>query len=602
MNPLRSVAAKLSLLTSLLVLGVIALMSRGVLTQIERGLTGEMSVRARFFARSAREAVFPKLDPFSLNFHVQEMLKEKAVTYAAVVAPDGTVLSHSDPRLIGEKPGDPFSVSARAAQAETLQRRRAPDGSTAYEIDEPLRVGTLRVGTARLGFDQSSIREALAAQKRRLLTLAAAATAAAVLGTVLIVGWITRPLPRLAAAAREVGRGRFDVRVDWRSDDEIGRLARSFNDMAAANAVLFAAIRQEKEKLATIFDETREGMVWTDPAGRLLLFNRSAKTLLGVPDEGTPDLAALLAGFRAQPPVPEILAGRARITPLELTRREPKTLVLSGVADRLGGEKDPAGLLFIFHDATIEKRSETLARSFLAIVSHKLRTPLAVALGYLDMLLSDPDKLDEAQRSALAKIRGQDELLHSLVEKLIAFTLVQSPENIVLNSEASRLGALVEEAVRSVPALADPAVVLSWTPGEAERLPEVRADRSLVRAAVANLLENAVKFNRGPRKEVSVSLAEAEGGVRVTVRDNGPGIPSEERPKLFRKFYQIDEDFTGQIPGFGLGLAFVKNVAQAHGGSAGMRPAPGGGSEFFLALPRAGSGTHEAPAGDAGRG
>jgi two-component system sensor histidine kinase VicK len=598
-NPLNSVAAKLSLLTSLFVLSVIGLMSRGILTQIERGLVGEMSVRARFFARSAREAVFPKLDPFSLNFHLQEILKEKAVTYAAVVSAKGVVLSHSNPKLIGETPTDPFSVSARGAESELLQRRRAPDGSTVYEIDEPLRVGTLRVGTARLGFDQSSIREALAAQKRRLLVLAAAATAAAILGTVLIVGWITRPLPRLAAAAREIGRGRFDARVDWRSSDEIGRLAKAFNDMAAANAVLFAAISQEKEKLATIFDETREGMVWTDPAGRILLVNRSARALLGLEGEGA-DLAGALAGYEAVPPVAELLAGTTRITPVEFTRREPKTLILSGVADRLGSEEDPAGLLFIFHDATVEKRGETMARSFLAIVSHKLRTPLAVALGYLDILMSDKEKLDDSQIGALNKIRSQEELLHSLVEKLIAFTMVQSPRAIVLNLERVRPADLVAEAVKSLPALADPAVALSWSPEAAAGVPEIPADRALARGAIANLLENAVKFNRGARKEVAVTVAAEDGGVRVTVRDNGPGIPSEERPKLFRKFYQIDDDFTGQIPGFGLGLAFVKNAAEAHGGSAGMTPAEGGGSEFFVFFPAGGQ--KEAPAGDAGRG
>ena len=108
------------------------------------------------------------------------------------------------------------------------------------------------------------------------------------------------------------------------------------------------------------------------------------------------------------------------------------------------------------------------------------------------------------------------------------------------------------------------------------------ADRPL-RQAVA--VENAVKFNKAPKKEVAISISRRGTELRLSVRDNGPGIPSEEQPKLFRKFYQIDDDFTGQIPGFGLGLAFVKSVAEAHGGSAGMTSVPGGGSEFFFDLP-----------------
>jgi two-component system cell cycle sensor histidine kinase PleC len=128
-------------------------------------------------------------------------------------------------------------------------------------------------------------------------------------------------------------------------------------------------------------------------------------------------------------------------------------------------------------------------------------------------------------------------------------------------------------------------VLLSWDPAAAESLPVLDADPSLLKGVVANLLENAVKFNPAPRKEVRVSAKADPEGIRLSVRDDGPGIPSEERAKLFRRFYQIDDDFTGQVPGFGLGLAYVKNVAEAHGGRAGLEPSSGGGSEFFVILP-----------------
>jgi len=585
MNPFRSLAAKISLLTSLLTLGVIAWMSQGVFNQIQAGLAGEMRVRAEFFARSAREAVFPKLDPFALHFAVEELLKEKAVTYAAVVDADGRALSHSDPKRIGEVLDDPISRRARAADDVLLQRTPRDGAGQAYDLAVPLRVGARRVGTARLGFDESSIQDALREQKRRLYAIAAVATAAAVLGTVLIVGWITRPLPRLAAAAREIGRGNFDARVDWRSRDEVGALARSFNDMAAANAVLFAAIRQEKQKIETVFSQTREGMVWTDAGGRILLMNPSARALLGGTEPASGLLRDALAAFAAQPALETVLTGRARITPVEFKRTDPKLLILSGVADRLGTEKDPAGLLFVFHDATLEKRGETLARNFLSIVSHKLRTPLAVALGYLELMLGEQG-LGEQERKLLEKIREQNEQLRVLVEKLMVFTLAQNPENIVLDKTPTKLADVVDEALKTVASrLDDAAVAVDWPREAARALPEAPVDSRMLREAVANLLENAVKFNRGERKEVGVSVARVDEGWRIAVRDNGPGVPSEEHPKLFRKFYQIDDDFTGQVPGFGLGLAFVKSIAEAHGGRAGLTSTPGKGSEFFIVLP-----------------
>jgi len=123
------------------------------------------------------------------------------------------------------------------------------------------------------------------------------------------------------------------------------------------------------------------------------------------------------------------------------------------------------------------------------------------------------------------------------------------------------------------------------TTGSTASLPKVNADSFLLREAAANLIENAVKFNPAPKKRVEIRVAREEDFLKVSVKDDGPGIPGEEQPKLFRKFYQIDPDFTGQIPGFGLGLAFVKSVAEAHGGTAGLSSPPGKGAEFHFTIP-----------------
>ena len=125
---------------------------------------------------------------------------------------------------------------------------------------------------------------------------------------------------------------------------------------------------------------------------------------------------------------------------------------------------------------------------------------------------------------------------------------------------------------------------MTWDPKEAQALPKPRIDAFLVKEAVANHIENAVKFNPAAKKLIELSVTRDNGFLKIAVKDDGPGIPGEEQPKLFRKFYQIDVDFTGQIPGFGLGLAFVKSVAEAHGGTVGLRSSPGKGSEFFFTV------------------
>lgn len=574
LSPWRSIAFKLTLFTSLFVLAVIGLMARRILQATESGLLSEMQLRGEFFARSSREALFPKTDAFQLHFQVEQMLKEKAVTSAAVLDAQGRVLSHSDPARIGQTLGDTALQSPRATLAER---------GDAYDIWVPILVGPRRVGTAWIGFSRDSVRAALAATKRQIALIALAFTGAAILGTVLIVGWLLRPLPRLAEAAKKVGRGDFTVQVDWTSEDEIGLLARAFNEMTIANALLFKTIRQEKEKLETIFHDTAEGLIWADPLGRVLLINPAARALLGCRERAVDSVHDAAAGFSARPPLGAVLGGRARVTGFELERREPKLLILAGVADRLGPEKEPSGYLLVFRDATLEKRGETLARNFLSLVSHKLRTPLAVALGFVEILQGDQKNLTSFQKEALEKIRAEDEKLRKLVERLIAFSTVQSPENIVLDRAEMSLAEAVDQAV--APYARDKTVALSWDGAAAAKLPKVKGDAMLLKEAVANLVENAVKFNRKGKKSVAITLSRQNGSLRLAVADDGPGIPGEEQPKLFRRFYQIDADFTGQIPGMGLGLAFVKNVVEAHGGQAGLRSEPGKGSEFYFTVP-----------------
>jgi signal transduction histidine kinase len=255
------------------------------------------------------------------------------------------------------------------------------------------------------------------------------------------------------------------------------------------------------------------------------------------------------------------------------------------VADRLGESGVHAGFLFIFHDATLEKRSEVLSRNFLSLVSHKLRTPLAIALGYHELLQGSAKDMPAEQKKMLAKIQGEDEKLLRIVEKLITFTAVQSPENIVLDRAEASIAAVVDSALKALAVAEKPAVTVVWDAEAAKALPPTRMDAFLMKEVVANLVENAIKFNKKEKKRVEISAARVDGFLRVTVKDDGPGIPGEEQPKLFRKFYQIDPDFTGQVQGFGVGLAFVKNVAEAHGGTAALKSAPGEGSAFSFTVP-----------------
>jgi signal transduction histidine kinase len=379
---------------------------------------------------------------------------------------------------------------------------------------------------------------------------------------------------------------RYDAVAHSQLVQEAERLARAYSELAATNAVLTKALHAEHEKFTRIFHDTQEGLVLTDGDGRILLINPAARALLGRRGLPVDTLEkALPADCASRPAIAQILSAPARTTSFEWERHEPKLLILAGVADRLGGRNGAVGHLFIFHDATLEKRGEMLARDFLSIVSHKLRTPLAATVGYLELIRKEPGALSDEQLDALCKAQGANEKLRRLVEKLIAFSMVRNPERIVLERMETGLAELVDCAISSAGSIIDDSVMLKWDRRSCAGLPKLQIDLLLLKEALANFIENAVKFNPSAAKTVEIIAGRDASNVRITIKDDGPGIPGEEQSKLFRKFYQIDEYFTCQAPGFGLGLSFAKNVVEAHGGEVGLRSQAGKGSEFWFTLP-----------------
>lgn len=622
------IAVKLSLLSSLLVLGVIGLMARRILDQTRETFLSEMRSRAVLFGSASREAVFPKVDAFALHFEVMKVKGEKGIVYAQVQNPSGGVLSHSDSQRIGETDSTPWGLKALKAEEPLLQNYLSHEDDREYfDLAVPIQMAGRRVGTARIGFTRASVAAALRDAKRQILVIACLATLIAILGTVAIVGWITRPLPMLAHAAREIGKGNLQASVEWKSRDEIGVLAKAFNEMAVANALAFASLSEEKEKLRTLFSEAREGILWVNPDGRVLLINNTARELLGVGEfPVTPagsvsillGIESLLKGFECRPSLYKILTQKDKMVPLELRRKEPKLLILGGSSTLVAPQENgspavvsgaprealsppvAAGTLWVLRDVTREKREEQIARNVLSLISHKLRTPLMVSLGYQELLESSPEKLGEFQKKAISTIRVQEEKLKYLVEKLLIFASVQNPEMIRLESEDCVVGNLVQEAVKALrPYLEEKKAKVEVNFETLRQMPVLRGDARHLAEAVKNLIENAVKFNTKKEKWVAVQTALVGGGkkgkadaialeggeVRISVLDDGPGIAPEEHPRLFKKFYQIDDDFTGQIEGMGLGLAYVRSIAEAHGGKAGLKSKPGEGSEFYFTLP-----------------
>ena len=241
-----------------------------------------------------------------------------------------------------------------------------------------------------------------------------------------------------------------------------------------------------------------------------------------------------------------------------------------------------------------EKPDET-GTKILSLISHKFRTPLSIINGYSDALIEQEhaEKMSAFAEKAVEEIHKQGNHLTYLVDRLIRFTKVEEMETKDIVKTPLQLRSLIKAAALEV---------LEDAEGDLENGGDVLSkgavrleincspdfglmgDETLMSSAVKELISNALKFNTGAKKNVNIYCQKHNNNISVSVKDNGAGIRPGEINKIFDKFYQIDEYFTGQIEGWGLGLAFVKKVMYLHGGMVSVVSDKGLGSVFTLTL------------------
>lgn len=355
--------------------------------------------------------------------------------------------------------------------------------------------------------------------------------------------------------------------------------------VAIENARLFESVRQEKEKMSTILAEMAEGVILLDPKGTILLGNSAAHRLLDQQRLENISWKEIESAFAIRPAFEEIQTTLGGAGGIEFTRKAEPVLILAGVINQICNDRgNVTGYLLVFSNVTEERREAQLKRNFLSLVSHKLKTPLVAIRGFTPMLLEKPEELNAFQKTAIETIDRNSLQLTSLVEKLMWFSALES-ETIELVRKPHPVTTMLDAAMTDLaPYLRNVKAEIVQDP-ELAALPMVHCDKIWIKEVFRNIIENAIKFNTKPVRKLEVKGLVSNGFVEIHFVDDGAGIPSEEREKIFNKFYQIESGFTGQVQGMGLGLALVKRVVDDHGGHVQLTTTLGQGSDFAILLP-----------------
>jgi two-component system phosphate regulon sensor histidine kinase PhoR len=237
----------------------------------------------------------------------------------------------------------------------------------------------------------------------------------------------------------------------------------------------------------------------------------------------------------------------------------------------------------VVRDVTMLRQAERLRRELTANVSHELRTPLTSIKGFAETLLGGAMADEATCRRFLTIIDNEASRLMKLVDDLMDLSRLES-HAVAMEPAPVRLDDLVGEAIGRMRVQAERRSV---TLRPASLAPEtVMADRDRILQVLTNLLDNAIKFTP-EGGAVEVSVRRENGGAALTISDSGRGIPEEDLPRIFERFYRVERSRSREEGGTGLGLAIAKHIVDAHGGRISAHSRPGGGSVFTVVLPGA---------------
>lgn len=249
-----------------------------------------------------------------------------------------------------------------------------------------------------------------------------------------------------------------------------------------------------------------------------------------------------------------------------------------------GAAATPLCLTIRVRDVTRMKEFEQLKSDMISLMSHELRTPLTSINGFAELLVLE-DRIPDESREFLQIISNESQRMSRMIDTFLSVTQLERGDKQEVTKIALRLDEAARETMLAMQAVAKKKRIRLIENGNG-RIPPVAADKSLITQAIAKLLDNSIKYSP-ERTAVTVSTVLEAEAVRVVVEDRGYGIPAESMDRIWEKFYRVARD--GQEKdeqSTGLGLAFVKEVVEQHGGTVAVESEVGRGSKFSFALPR----------------
>ena len=524
------------------------------------------------------------------EFNIQKLLLVKVIDNNSKILASSSKNGNDD--YLAKRSFDPLVSQVIKTGESTKQiQNNADSNKRVWIYVSPVKKDNEVVGVISLMADIESVYQEVSSISRLFIV----GTILSILITT-VIGFVasktvTSSIEKMSSQVKKMALGNYGTVVGIDTDDEIGDLAKVFNQISKRIEEEQAVTETERRKLATIIESMMDGIITTDNNGKIILINTSAEDMLGGRDDeifiGKDVLKILnITEYESIEEILEaedsLLVNASNDSDELLLRAEISKIEKEDKEDLTQMSTELEGYIIVLYDVTDQERQEKERREFVSTVSHELRTPLTTMNSYIEALeegvLEDkelaPQFIDTIHKETTRMIRMVNELMQ--LGKMDIKEEYYEKEFIDINKMLEQITdrfALTHPEKNFIKHISKTPIFVE---GDQDKLTQV----------FDNIVNNAIKYSpNGKNITIRVRQNYHHNRVSISIKDEGVGIPLVHIDKIFNRFYRVDKSRQRSMGGTGLGLALAKTIVEAHKGRIWAQSREGYGSIIFVTLP-----------------
>jgi two-component system phosphate regulon sensor histidine kinase PhoR len=398
--------------------------------------------------------------------------------------------------------------------------------------------------------------------------------------------YLFKPMEIVQEFASDIAHGHYENKLSIIREDEIGDLTNSLNEMASALNQSFNDLEEKNNELLSVLSSIKNGVIAINNKKKIIFINDSGKEILNVPFEKNVVNHNVLEIFRdplIYQIIEELKAGK--LTKLNYEKKlDDQRILKIYTSPMLTDDKQSInGYIIVIQDITIIRELEEHRRDFIANVSHELKTPITTIRGFIETIQENKIKDEDTLNHFYSIISAESDRLTRLINDILTLSELEKEDAKSFKKRAIiNIGNEIVEVIQMLKLSAEEKnIEISYD--VADSLSTV-FDEDQFYQLMINLIQNAIKYTSENGK-IFINAFENNQYICILVKDTGVGIPQEDIPRLFERFYRVDKGRGRKAGGTGLGLAIVKHILQNHDGTIEVSSEIGKGTEFKINIP-----------------